>query len=105
MTTKLDETPKEKLANATRAQQRAEAHARAATEAVRQFDASHKVLDATLSKERHSLVEAETRAAVALHEAKDSFNFCHHEHFAMMRDWGRSPEKWWRGDRKFENRG
>jgi hypothetical protein len=105
MTTKLDETPKEKLANATRAQQRAERDLRAAAEALRQFDATHKVLDATLSKERQSLVTTEAQAAIALHEAKDAFNFCHHEHFAMSQNWGRSSGKGWRNDKRYENRG
>jgi hypothetical protein len=94
MSTKLDETPKEKLANATRAQHRAEADLRAATEALRQFYASHKVLDASTSKERQSLVEAQTRAAEALRDAKDAFNFCHHETFAIKQNWGRGQEPW-----------
>jgi hypothetical protein len=103
MTTKL-EGAKEKLADATRKQQRAEWDLRAATGALRQFDQAHKVLDATSSKERERLVNAETHAAEALRDAKDAFNFCHHEHFAMMNEWGRSPGKWWRGDRKYEER-
>jgi|HubBroStandDraft_1064217.scaffolds.fasta_scaffold16549_3 hypothetical protein len=105
MSTKLDETPKEKLANATRAQQRCEWALRAASDALRQFDASHKVLDATLSIERHSLVKAEAQAAEALREAKDNFNFAHHEHFAMSQNWGRSSGKWWRNDKRYEDRG
>lgn len=105
MTTKLDQTPKEKLADATRAQQRAEWGLRAASEALRQFDAAHKVLDASLSKEREVLVKAETQAAEALREAKDNFNFAHHEHFAILQNWGHSSGKFFRGDRKYENRG
>jgi hypothetical protein len=105
MTTKLDETPKEKLANATRAQQKAEWALRAATDALRQFDASHKVLDATLNKEREVLVNAEARAAEAYRDAKDNFNFAHHEHWAIKQNWGHSSGKFFRGDKKFENRG
>jgi hypothetical protein len=105
MTTKLDQTPKEKLADATRAQQKCEWALRAASEVLRQFDAAHKVLDATLSIERHSLVKAEAQAAEELREAKDNFNFCHHEHFAILQNWGHSSGKFFRGDKKFVNRG
>jgi hypothetical protein len=105
MTTKLDQTPKEKLADATRAQQRCEAAFQAASNAVRQFDAEHKVLDATSSKERESLVVVKAQAAEALRDARDNFTFCHHEHWAIKQNWGHSAGKWFRGDRKVENRG
>jgi hypothetical protein len=105
MSTKLDETPKEKLANATRAQQRAERDLRAAAEALRQFDAAHKVLDATLSKERQSLVIAKAQAAEALRDAKECFTFAHHEHYAISQNWGHSSGKFFRGDKKYEHRG
>jgi len=104
MSTRLDQSPKEKLAAATRTQQRCEAAFRAATEALRQFDASHKVLDATLSIERHSLAIAKAQAAEALRDAKDCFNFAHHENYAISQNWGHSSGKYFRGDKKFESR-
>jgi ElaB/YqjD/DUF883 family membrane-anchored ribosome-binding protein len=105
MSTTLDETRKEKLAAATRTQQRCEAAFRAASDALRQFDAAHKVLDPTSSKERQSLINAKAQAASALREAKDCFDFAHHEHYAMLRDWGHSSGKYWRGDKRYEDRG
>jgi hypothetical protein len=105
MTTKLDQTPKEKLAAATRAQHRAKAGFQAASDALQRFAEQHPVLDAALSKERESLIIAEAQAAEALREAKDIFDFCHHEHYAMSQNWGRSSGKWFRGDKRHEDRG
>ncbi len=104
MTTKLAKTPKEKLAAATRTQQRCEAAFQTASNALRQFDERHQNLNATSAKNA-TLVKAEAQAAEALPEAKDIFDFCHHEHYAMSQNWGRSSGKWFRGDKRHEDRG
>lgn len=94
MSTRLAETPKEKLAAATRAQQRCEAAFQAATEALRQFDEQHQNLDAKLKQERAALEATQAEAEAALRDAKDNFIFCHHEHFAIKQNWGRGAEPW-----------
>ncbi|HXN26075.1 MAG TPA: hypothetical protein VN902_03075 [Candidatus Acidoferrales bacterium] len=94
MTMQLDETPKEKLANATRSQQRAEADARAASDALRLFDEQHANLDSALRQECTALESARAEAQEALTDAKDNFNFCHHQVYAMDQKWGQRSEPW-----------
>ena len=105
MTTKLAQTPKEKLANATRAQQKCEWTLKAASEALRRFDEQHPNLDVKLRQERARLEAAQTEAESALRDAKDACCFCHHEHYAMAQNWGRSSGKWLRRDKGHEDRG
>jgi len=94
MSTKLEETPKEKLAIATRAQQRAQADLQAASDALRLFDEQHANLDAKLRQERAALQSAQAEAQEALTEAKDNFDFCHHQVYAMDQKWGQRSEPW-----------
>ena len=94
MSTKLDQTPKEKLADATRAQRRAQADLEAASDALRRFDEQDPNLDAKLRQERAALESAQAEAEAALRDAKDAFNFCHHQHWAISNHWGRGQEPW-----------
>jgi hypothetical protein len=51
------------------------------------------------------LLALQREAKTDLEEKEAIQKFAHHEIFAQQQQWGRSPGKWWRGDRRYENRG
>jgi hypothetical protein len=103
MTMKLD--PKEKLADADREQKAAQAAFQSASDRLQQFDREHATLDAKLREDRSRLELAQARALEELREKQQILTFMHHEIYAMDQGWGRSSAKWFRGDKKHEDRG
>jgi hypothetical protein len=90
MTTKLE--PKEKLADATRQQQAAQATYQSATNALAQFDKRHAILNAELTDKRRALKLAQAQALKVLHEAQEVLTFMDHEIYAMSKQWGRGHD-------------
>jgi hypothetical protein len=90
MTTKLE--PKEKLADATRQQQAAQAAYQSATNVLGQFEKEHAILNAELTDKRRALELAQAQALEVLQEAQEILTFMHHEDYAMSKQWGRGHD-------------
>jgi hypothetical protein len=96
MTTKLDLTPREKLATADRKYKIAQADYRAACESLQRFDSQHptSTLDSKLKQERSRLENAMLVARQTVDELHDAIVFCQREEFACRQNWGRGAEAW-----------
>jgi hypothetical protein len=70
------------------------------------FDAEHRgSLTAEQAAERESLLALQQEALADLKEKEAVQRFANHEIFAQKQAWGRSSGKWFRGDKRREDRG
>jgi|SRR5277367_1376063 len=73
---------------------------------LKRFDAEHAgSLTAEQAVERESLLALQQEALADLEEKEAVQRFANHEIFAQKQDWGRSSGKWFRGDKRHEDRG
>jgi hypothetical protein len=73
---------------------------------LKRFEADHGgTLTAEQAAERESLLGLQQEALANLEEKVAIQKFAHHEIFAQQQGWGRSSGKWWRNDKKHEDRG
>ena len=73
---------------------------------LKRFESDHPgALTAEKAAELESLSVLQQQALADLKEKEEIQKFAHHEVYAQQQRWGRSPGKWWRGDRKYEDRG
>jgi hypothetical protein len=73
---------------------------------LKQFDSDHPgTLTAGEAAERESLLALQQEALNDLKDREACHKFCHHEVYAQTQSWGRSTGKWWRNDRRYEDRG
>jgi hypothetical protein len=96
MTTKLEQSPREKLAAADRQYKISQAAYRAACYALQRFDAQHPTssVDSKLKQERAQLEKAMNGARHVMDELHDATVFCQKEEFACRQNWGRGAEAW-----------
>jgi hypothetical protein len=96
MTTKLQDTPREKLATADREYKISQADYRAACDALQGFDSQHPTssLDSKLKHERAQLEKAMRERRQTMDELHDAIIFCQREEFACRQNWGRGAEPW-----------
>jgi hypothetical protein len=95
MSTRLGEqTPQEKLEQATQAMVSARMVFLDFNHKLKQFDVEHPSLNAELTEERESLVRLYDQALEILREKEGIQKFMHHECYAIVQRWGRGPEPW-----------
>jgi len=104
MTSKLLQTQQEKYAAANDELVHAQFAFRLANQNLKRFDAENPVQTLAVLKRRGGLQILYEQALANLREKEQVQRFMHHELFAMDQGWGRSPGKWFRGDRKYEER-
>jgi hypothetical protein len=103
----IDErTSIERLADASRELTSAQNTFQTFNHQLKQFDVEHSgSLTTEEATERESLLTLQQEALADLKEKEEIQKFAHHEVYAQAQSWGRSTGKWFRGDRKYEERG
>jgi hypothetical protein len=103
----IDErTSVERLADASRELTSAQTLFQKLNHQLKKFDSDHPcALTAEEAAERESLLALQQEALNDLKDKEAVQRFAHHEIYAMSQGWGRSSGKFFRGDKKFENRG
>jgi hypothetical protein len=103
----IDErTSLERFADATKELTSAQTLFQKLNHELKRFDAEHAgSLTAEQAAERESLLALQQEALADLEEKEAVQRFANHEIFAQKQDWGRSSGKWFRGDKRHEDRG
>jgi hypothetical protein len=103
----IDErTSLERLADASRELTAAQTLFQKINRRLKQFHADHPgTWTAEEAAERESLLALQREAKTDLEEKEAIQKFAHHEIYAMSQGWGRSSGKFFRGDKKYEQRG
>lgn len=100
-----DRTSAQRYADATKQLTAAQTLFQNMNRQLKQFDADHPgALTAEQATERKSLLVLKQEALASLEETEAIQKFAHHEIYAQQQSWGRSSGKWFRGDRKYEER-
>jgi hypothetical protein len=105
--TVIDEpNSQERLADASRELTTAQTLFQRLNHELKRFDSDHSgELTNEEAAERESLLALRQEALSDLKDKEAVQRFAHHESYAMSQGWGRSSGKFFRGDKKFENRG
>ena len=103
----IDErTSQERLSDASRELTAAQTLFQKLNHELKRFDSDHPgTLTAEEAAERESLLALQREALNDLKEKEAIAKFAHHEIYAMGQGWGRSTGKFFRGDKKYQDRG